>query len=178
MRFSKTQLGLLILVLGTILQSVQSTPSSDTNQNRKKCLSTDAYGLCTLCSKEFFLEDNLCYLCSNSCKLCADRNRCAKCFDGYRLDANGKCIWQVFDLVVYSNMAFGLIIVAILLFGAICSFKSPLPKILAGDDFEMPASSKSTTPNQSIGSLQQEVLSQNMEDPLIKSRGSAATNRL
>lgn len=158
------------IVFIALVGSSSSLPSSDVNQNRKKCLATDAYGLCTMCNNEFYLEDNLCYLCSNSCKKCFSRERCDVCYSGYVKGDDGKCTWMVFNLVVYFNMTFALLIVCLLLFGALCSSKPALSKILAGDDFALPKSSKST-PTQSIKSLNEAP-----EDLLFKSTNTQVTN--
>lgn len=132
----------LTIMLACCLAMVEGSQSSG-NQNRKACLVKDAYGLCTRCNSEYHLEDNLCYLCSNACKRCADRHQCSACFSGYRIDQRGKCYWIIYDVVFFVSLAFvGLLAVAILGVALSGENKHLLIKTLVGDDFKMPAKTK------------------------------------
>jgi predicted amidophosphoribosyltransferase len=103
-------------------------------QNRKKCLKEDDNGLCIKCNLEFYLEDNLCYLCSDACKQCLDRNTCGVCFKGYRLRSDGLCVWSVYDYIFYFNIFMAAVILSIVIYGVFFSKKKPLLAVLSGDD--------------------------------------------
>ena len=126
----------LCVILSIQLIAMLGSAQASGNQNRKSCLKLNAYGLCVMCNREFFLEDNLCYLCSNACKKCESRDTCASCFRGYRIDKDGKCIWVVFYATLYLTLGFIGLIILILIGGAVFAKKFNILKMLAGDDFQ------------------------------------------
>lgn len=133
-RASHTLISMLVLISMISLEV-------SANQNRKSCLKENSYGLCIKCNREFFLEDNLCYLCSDGCNRCGSRDRCADCFNGYRIDKNGKCLWVVFDITLYCTVIFAGLTLFFLVAGAVLGRRTNLLSMLSGDDFSMPPSS-------------------------------------
>ena len=91
-----------------------------TNSNRQKCLQYDSNGLCIECNSEFFLENNLCYLCSNACLNCHDKSHCGQCMTGYRLTADKKCFWKTYDVLLVLNGAFLLLSIEHLVLPGFC----------------------------------------------------------
>ena len=137
----------VILVTALLTPGTLSAASSSI-ENRKKCLARDEYGLCTKCSIEYFLEDNICYLCSNACKKCSTADRCETCMRGYVLQSDGKCEWLVFNYIYTINGFFITIIFFIAVYGFCTRNKQPFIKVLAGDDEDGANTSK--TPQQSV----------------------------
>jgi hypothetical protein len=112
---------------------VRTDEDQEGQQNRVNCLQRDSFGLCIKCNYEYYLQDNLCYLCSNACKLCQSPTICSQCMKGYRLSAEGKCEWVLFDLMMFFNIFF----IGLLFFTGIMGWvfgpKQTLLMVLAGD---------------------------------------------
>lgn len=125
-----------ILMLA-LFAKVRADDSADGPQNRVKCLERDSFGLCTKCNYEYFLQDNLCYLCSNACKSCLSPTTCSYCMKGYRLSAEGKCEWILFDVMLLFNIFFIALIMIVGILGWIFGAKQTLLKDLAGDTLGM-----------------------------------------
>lgn len=136
-----------LLVLALLASGALSAASSSI-ENRKKCLARDEYGLCTKCNIEYYLEDNICYLCSNACKKCSSSDRCGVCMRGYLLQSNGKCEWLVFSYIYIINGVFIGAIFFIVVYGFCSRNKKSFIKVLAGDD----EISELKTPVQSVNS--------------------------
>ena len=39
-----------------------------------------------------FATNDFCYYCSDGCEVCTDNTTCSKCFAGYEMTSDGKCI--------------------------------------------------------------------------------------
>jgi hypothetical protein len=141
-------LRLAAVMLAALLTCKPVSADSSSIENRKKCLARDEYGLCTKCNIEYYLEDNLCYLCSNACKKCLTTDRCETCMRGYILQSDGKCEWMVFKYIYTINGAFIGLIFIIAAYGLCLQNKKPFIKVLAGDD----DGENSRTPSQSVSS--------------------------
>ena len=128
----------VVLLLGLLLTSVANTQdSSDVAQNRIKCLEHDSFGLCMKCNYEYFLQDNLCYLCSNACRNCLSPTVCGECRTSYRLSAEGKCEWILFDIMLLFNLFFFGLIIVVGVIGWVFGSKETLLMSLAGDSIGM-----------------------------------------
>lgn|SRR3990167_807284 len=124
-------------VLLILSVSIKADDAGDGPQNRVKCLESDSFGLCTKCNYEYFLQDNLCYLCSNACKSCSSPTTCNFCMKGYRLSAEGKCEWILFDVMLLFNLFFIALIMIVGVLGWIFGAKQTLLMDLAGDTLGM-----------------------------------------
>lgn len=103
-------------------------------ENRQSCIAKDDYGLCVRCNIEYYLEDNVCYLCSNACKKCESIDRCEVCMNGYRLSSDGQCVWAVVRYMYMFNAAFCIVILLLVVYLIISYKNKNIFKILAGDD--------------------------------------------
>ncbi|KAL7721960.1 Protein serine/threonine kinase [Entamoeba marina] len=64
----------------------------DTNQYPDNCITLSYYGTCQKCSVGYYLNNNLCYECSNECTTCQNLTYCFECNDGYMLNSNNECV--------------------------------------------------------------------------------------
>jgi hypothetical protein len=122
-------LPLILLLLGV----ARADDNQEGLQNRVSCLQRDSFGLCTKCNYEYYLQDNLCYLCSNACKSCASPTTCSQCMKGYRLNAEGGCDWILFDLMLLFNIFFITLLFVTGIMGWLFASKQTLLMDLAGD---------------------------------------------
>jgi hypothetical protein len=125
---------LKVILVTALLASGTVSAMSSSIENRKKCLAKDEYGLCTKCNIEYFLEDNICYLCSNACKKCLTTNTCEVCMRGYVLQSDGKCEWLVFKYIYTINGVFIGMIFIIAVYGFCRRNNKPFISVLAGDE--------------------------------------------
>ncbi|KAL7718095.1 Protein serine/threonine kinase [Entamoeba marina] len=64
----------------------------DTNEYPDNCINLSYYGTCQRCSDGYYLNNNLCYECSNECTKCHNLTYCFECNDGYMLNDNNECV--------------------------------------------------------------------------------------
>ncbi|KAL7721220.1 Protein serine/threonine kinase [Entamoeba marina] len=75
---------------GYILQSDNNCIG--VNEYPDNCITISYYGTCQRCSVGYYLNNNLCYECSNECTTCHNLTYCFECNDGYMLNSTNECV--------------------------------------------------------------------------------------
>ncbi|KAL7717778.1 Protein serine/threonine kinase [Entamoeba marina] len=71
---------------------LQSDNNCIENEYPDNCITLSYYGTCQRCSNGYYLNNNLCYDCSNECTTCHNLTYCFECNDGYMLNSNNECV--------------------------------------------------------------------------------------
>ncbi|KAL7720566.1 Tyrosine kinase [Entamoeba marina] len=74
---------------GYVLQSENNCIKNTIPSN---CITLSYYETCQRCSDGYYLNNNLCYECSNECTTCHNLTYCFSCNDGYMLNSNNECV--------------------------------------------------------------------------------------